>query len=201
VAVAGEAGLAAALIPAADLKQLVSPASHAGALGVGVLLVGAAAAALVRYPAIVPVVLLAAAPFRISVSIGTQKAYLLLPLYAVLAAAVLALVTRALRGDVGRSLPSLLAVPAAVFVALAGVSLLWTRDPRQGTIELLFFLFPFSALVVAVARTHFRSRHPRALAATLVALAGLFSAVALFQRLTHGHLLAGDVARANAYTT
>jgi putative inorganic carbon (HCO3(-)) transporter len=35
----------------------------------------------------------------------------------------------------------------------------------------------------------------------LVALAGLFSAVALFQRLTHGHLLAGDVARANAYTT
>ena len=74
VAVAGEAVLAAALIPGADLKQLVSPASHAAALVVGVLLVGAGAAALARYPAIVPVVLLAAAPFRISVSIGTQKA-------------------------------------------------------------------------------------------------------------------------------
>ena len=201
VAVAGEAALATALIPGADLKLLVSPASHAAALVVGVLVVGAGATALARYPAIVPVVLLAAAPFRISVSIGTQKAYLLLPLYAVLAAAVGALVIRALRGDVGRSVPSLLAVPAAVFVALAGISLLWTRDPRQGTIELLFFLFPFSALVVAVARSPFRSWHPRALAATLVALAGLFSAVALFQRLTHGHLLAGDVERANAYTT
>src|SRR5204862_392402 len=39
------------------------------------------------------------------------------------------------------------------------------------------------------------------LAATLVALAALFSAVSLFQRLTHGHLLASDVERANAYTS
>jgi hypothetical protein len=98
-------------------------------------------------------------------------------------------------------LPTLLAVPAAAFVLFAGISLTWTRDLRQGTIELLFFLFPFSALVMAVVWTPFRSWHPRALAVTLVALAGLFSAVALFQRVTHGHLLAGDVERANAYTT
>src|SRR6266576_1325084 len=201
VTAVGEATLAAALVPAADLKLLVAPAGHAATLVVGVLLVGAGAVALTRYPAIVPVALLAAAPFRISVSIGAQKAYLLVPLYIVLAAAFLALLFRALRGDVGRPLPPLLAVPAAAFVALAGLSLLWTRDLRQGTIELLFFLFPFSVLVVAVARSPFRSWHPRALATTVVALAGVFSAVALFQRLTHGHLLAGDVARANAYTT
>src|SRR5205809_3219647 len=201
VTAVGEATLAAALVPGADLKLLVAPAGHAAALVVGVLLVGAGAAALARYPAIVPVALLAAAPFRISVSIGAQKAYLLVPLYIVLAAAFLALLFRALRGDVGRPLPPLLAVPAAAFVALAGLSLLWTRDLRQCTIELLFFLFPSSALVVAVARSPFRSWHPRALATTLVALAGVFSAIALFQRLTHGHLLAGDVARANAYTT
>ena len=65
-------------------------------------------------------------------------------------------------------------------VALAGTSLLWTRDLRQGSIELLFFLFPFSALVVVVARSPWRKWHPRALATTLVALAALFSAVALF---------------------
>src|SRR5713226_625553 len=197
----GEATLAAALIPGADLKLLVTPASHAAALVVGLVVVGAGAVALARYPAIVPVALLAAAPFRISVSIGAQKAYLLVPLYVVLGAAYLALLFRALRRDVGKPLPAVLAVPAAAFVALAGFSLLWTRDLRQGTIELLFFLFPFPALVVAVARSPFRPWHPRALAATLVALAGLFSGVALFQRLTHGHLLAGDVARANAYTT
>jgi O-antigen ligase/polysaccharide polymerase Wzy-like membrane protein len=198
---AGEAALAASLIPGADLELLVRPASHAAALAVAVVAVGAGALALMRYPAAVPVVLLAAAPFRISVSIGSQKAYLLVPLYAVLAAAGIALAARTLRREVGAPLPPIFAIPAATFVLIAGVSLLWTRDLRQGSIELLFFLFPFSALVVAAARTRFRPWHPRALAATLVALAALFSAVALFQRLTHGHLLAGDVERANAYTT
>ena len=201
VAAIGEAMLAAALIPGRDLKLFVTPASHLAALIFAVLVIAAGAYALARYPAVVPVALLAAAPFRISTTIGAQKAYLLDPLYVVLAAALLALVVRALRGDAGRALPRLLAVPAATFILYAGLSLLWTKDPRQGSIELLFFLFPFSALVVAVVRSPFRTWHPRALAATLVALASLFSAAALFQRLTHGHLLAGDVERANAYTT
>ena len=198
---AAEIGLAAALIPGADLKLVVNPASHAAAFVVGVVAVAAGAWALARYPAVVPVALLAVAPFRVSVSIGAQKAYLLVPLYVVLAAAMLAFTWRALHGDLGKPLPPLLAVPAAAFVALAGTSLLWTRDLRQGSIELLFFLFPFSALVVVVCRSPWRKWDPRALATTLIALAALFSAVALFQRVTHGHLLAGDVERANAYTT
>jgi putative inorganic carbon (hco3(-)) transporter len=201
VALVGEAMLAVALIPGHDLKLFVTPATHLAALIAGLVGLGIAAWAFVRWPAAVPIALLAAAPFRITTSVGTQVAYLLDPLYVVLAGALLALVVRALRGDMGRSLPRLLAVPAATFVLYAGLSLLWTKDLRQGSIELLFFLFPFSALVVVVVRTPFRSWHPRALAVTLVALAALFSAVALFQRLTHGHLLASDVDRANAYTT
>lgn len=201
VALVGEAMLAVALIPGHDLKLFVTPASHLAALIAGLVVVGLASWAFVRWPTVVPIALLAAAPFRISTSVGTQTAYLLDPLYVVLAAALVALVVRTLHDDPGRPLPRLLAVPAATFVFLAGLSLLWTHDLRQGSIELLFFLFPFSALVVVVVRSPFRSWHPRALAATLVALAALFSAVALFQRLTHGHLLASDVDRANAYTT
>ena len=201
IAAVGETMLAVALIPGHDLKLFVSPATHLIALIFGLGVVGAAAWALVRWPTAVPIVLLAAAPFRISTSVGTQQAYLLDPLYVVLAAALLALVVRTLRGHPGKPLPRLLAVPAAAFLLLAGISLLWTKDLRQGSIELLFFLFPFSALVVAVVRSPFRAWHPRGLAVTLVALAALFSAVSLFQRLTHGHLLASDVERANAYTT
>jgi len=201
VAAAGEAMLAVALIPGHDLKRFVTPATHLGALVFGLLLLGAIAWAFVRWPVVVPVALLAAAPFRISTSVGTQTAYLLDPLYVVLAAAVLALVVRTIRGQGDRVLPRLIAIPAAVFVFYAGLSLLWTHDLRAGSIELLFFLFPFSALVVVVVRTPYRSWHPRALAVTLVALGALFSAVALFQRLTHGHLLASDVERANAYTS
>ena len=126
---AAEIGLAAALIPGADLKLVVNPASHAAAFVVGVVAVGAGAWALARYPAVVPVALLAVAPFRVSVSIGAQKAYLLVPLYVVLAAAMLAFAWRALRGDVGKPLPPLLAVPAAAFVALAGI--IAALDPRS----------------------------------------------------------------------
>src|SRR5215831_454083 len=201
IAVVGEALLAVALIPGHDLKRFVTPATHLAALVFCVVVIAAIAWASVRWPVAVPVALLAAAPFRISTSVGTQKAYLLDPLYVVLAASVLALVVRALRGQADRALPRLIAIPAAAFVFYTGLSLLWTHDMRQGSIELLFFLFPFSALVVIVVRSPWRDWHPRALAVTLVALAALFSAVALFQRVTHGHLLASDVERANAYTS
>jgi hypothetical protein len=201
VAVAGEAMLAVALIPGHDLKLFVTPATHLVALLAGVVAIVAAGWMLARYPTVVPIVLLAAAPFRISTSVGTQKAYLLDPLYVALAATLVALVVRTLRGAAVRPLPRMLAVPAAAFVLFAGISFLWTHDMRQGSIELLFFLFPFSALVIAVVNSPFRAWHPRGLTATLVALAALFSAVALFQRLTHGHLLASDVERSNAYTS
>jgi hypothetical protein len=201
IATAGEALLAVALIPSHDLKRFVTPASHAGALLFGLLVIAAIAWAFIRWPVAVPVALLAAAPFRISTSVGTQKAYLLDPLYVVLAASVLALVVRVVRGQPDRALPRLIAIPAATFVFYTGLSLLWTHDLRAGSIELLFFLFPFSALVVVVVRSPYRAWHPRALAMTLVALAAFFSAVSLFQRLTHGHLLASDVERANAYTS
>jgi hypothetical protein len=201
IAAVGEAMLAAALIPGHDLKLFVTPTTHLAALLFGIAVIAAGAAALVRWPVAVPVAILAAAPFRISTSVGTQNAYLLDPLYVVLAAALVALVVRALRGQRAQPLPRLLAYPAAAFVLYAGCSLLWTRDLRQGSIELLFFLFPFSALVMTVVNSPFRAWHPRALATTLVALATFFSAVSLFQRLTHGHLLASDIERANAYTS
>src|SRR5262245_34437161 len=201
IAVAGEAMLAVALIPGHDLKRFVTPATHLGALVCGLLVIAAIAWAFVRWPTAVPIARSAASPFRISTSVGTQKAYLLDPLYVVLAASVLALVVRVVRGQADRTLPRLIAYPAAAFVFYAGLSFLWTHDLRAGSIELLFFLFPFSALVVVVVRSPYRAWHPRALAITLVALGTLFSAVALFQRLTHGHLLASDVERANAYTS
>src|SRR3954465_5713621 len=201
IATAGEALLAVALIPGHDLERVVKPATHLGALVFGLLVLAAIAWAFVRWPVAVPVALLAAAPFRISTSVGTQKAYLLDPRYLVLAASVIALLVRVLRGQADRALPRQVAVPAGGFAFYAGLSLTWTHDGRAGSIELLFFLFPFSALVVVVVRSPYRAWHPRGLATPLGALGTLFSAAALFQRLTHGHLLASDVERSNAYTS
>ena len=84
--VAAEVGLAYALVPDAP-SLLTASATRFGALAVGALFGLALAAAFVRYPAAAPVALLVVAPFRLSVGLGSQEAFLLLPLYVVLAAA------------------------------------------------------------------------------------------------------------------
>ena len=174
--------------------------------GIALLAVGAAAATLLavtfsRYPAVVPVVLLGAAPFRVPVELGHEQAFLLLPLYLVLAGSVLALAVGCIRGASPPPIPRLIAFPLTAFVLYASVSYLWTHDERQGGIALAFFVFPFVAGFGVLARTTLAPWLPRALAFTLVALGGLFAAVGLWQAQTRTLFLARDVEVANAYTT
>jgi O-antigen ligase len=197
---AAQAGLALALVPAHDLRHLRSPLVLAGLVVFGGA-VAALALALARRPALVPPVLLLAAPFRLPVDLGSQHAFLLLPLYAVLAAAVLALLGRAVRGAPMPALPRLLGVPAAAYISLAAVSLLWSRDLQQGSIELVFFLFPFAALIAVVARAPLARWLSRALAALLVALSALFAVVGLWQAWTHRIFFGHDLQVANVYTS
>src|SRR5262245_39838609 len=190
-----------ALVPGDDVDVLVSsPARIVGVAVVGVGLLGAGFA-LARYPTIVPVLFLVAAPFRVPVELGTSEAFLLIPLYAVLVVAVVALVVRASRGDPVRPLPQILSVPTAVFVGIAAVSLTWTGDLRAGTIELLFFLFPFVVLLACIARSPLVDWTARALAVTRVALGCGFAAVGLSQLWTGELYFARDLEVANAYTS
>jgi hypothetical protein len=174
--------------------------------GIALIAAGAAAAALIalplaRYPAVVPVALLAVAPFRVPVEIGDEDAFLLLPLYLVLAASALAFAARSLREQDQARIPRLLAWPLAALVAYASVSFLWTYDERQGAIVLAFFLFPFVAGFGIVARSPLAAWLPRALATTLVSLGVLFAAIGLWQAETRTLFFARDLEVANAYTT
>lgn len=196
-----ELGLALSLVPTSDLERLVASPARVVLLALAVLALLALAAAFACFPALVAPVLLVAAPFRIPVELGSQEAFLLVPLYAVLSAAVLALLYRTARGRQGSPLPLWLAAPAALFLALSGISLLWSRDLRAGTIQLLFFLFPFAALVAAVARAPLARWTPRTLAVLLVSLASLFAAIGLYQAATHRLFFARDLEVANAYTS
>ena len=194
-------GLAIALIPEHDLRRIVESPSHLGgvvALAVGV---SALAFALVGRVGWTPVLLLAAAPFRIPVTLGSQHANLLLPLYGVLAAALLAFVWTAVGDSEVRLVPRPLALPSAVLVGLYGLSLLWAKDVHAGSIELLFFLFPFVALVTIVARGPSPPWLPRALAATLVGEAILFAAIGLWQEESHHLFFSRSLEVANIYTT
>ncbi|MBD0347615.1 MAG: PQQ-binding-like beta-propeller repeat protein [Thermoleophilia bacterium] len=183
-----------------DLDRLARPAGLAAVLlGAGVA--GALAALFVRWPALTPLAVVAVAPFRLPVELGDEEAFLLVPLYGVLAAAVLALAVRSLRGDDLRAPPVLVGVPSALLVGFAGLSLLWSQDLRAGSIALGFFFFPFATLVAVVARSPVAEWLGRALVALAIALAAVFALVGLWQWRTEELFFARDLEVANTYTS
>jgi O-antigen ligase len=194
-------GLAWALVGDDDVELLVTDPAGVALVVVGVLAVVAGTVPLVRYPAAVPVALLAVAPFRIPVELGDEEAFLLLPLYLVLASSVLALGFRMLRGERPPDPPLLLALPLAAFVTFTAASYLWTWDDRAGAIALAFFVFPFTAALAVVVRAPLAAWLPRVLLATLVVLGAIFAGIGIWQAQTRTLFFARDVEVANAYTS
>jgi O-antigen ligase len=184
-----------------DLELLLTEPTGIALLTVGGVAAVVLAVPLVRYPAVAPVALLAVAPFRIPVELGDEEAFLLLPLYLVLASSVLALAFRMLNGLAPERPPLFLGIPVTAFAAFTAISFLWTHDERQGGIALAFFLFPFVAGFAVVARSPLAAWLPRALAATLVALGALFAGIGLWQAHTRTLFFAPDLEVANAYTS
>ena len=198
---AATGGLGWFLVGDDDIELLLEDPQGIALVVVGVAAAIACALPFARYPAVVPVALLAAAPFRVPVQLGAEEAFLLLPLYLVIAAAVLALAYRVLRGERPAPPPFLLAIPLAAFVTLAATSFLWTWDERAGGIALAFFVFPFTAGLATLARSPLADWLPRALLVTLVALGTVFAAVGIWQAQTRTLFFGRDVEVANAYTS
>jgi hypothetical protein len=109
---------------------------------------------------------------------------------------------RFLRGEVARSLPPIVAAPAALMVALMSLSLLWARDDVAAANRLAFFVLPFAVLLTVVAYAPFRAWLPRVLAIEAVALGCLFALVGIAEEWTH-HLFFYEpkLLVANSYTS
>jgi hypothetical protein len=199
--VAAELGLAYALVP--DAPSLVTEsAARIGGLALAAVFAFVVAAVFVRYPAAAPIALVVVAPFRLSVGLGSEEAFLLVPLYAVLVAAGGALAYRILRTGDFSAVPYLIAAPTSALVALSGISLLWAKDPRAGTIALVFFYFPFTVLLAVVAITRPRDWTWHGVAIGLVAVTSVFAAIGVYQAWSHTEILAKqDVQLANAYSS
>jgi O-Antigen ligase len=191
-----ELGLARALSDGAGPLHELTSAKGAVLALLGLAAVGAAASLFIRRPALVPLVVLAAAPFRPPLQYDSSSPLLvsvaengqlgrLLPLYFVLLAAVLALGWRAIRGGEPRPLPRVMALPAASFLAFACLSLLWADDLEAGVNLLLYFTLPFAALLAVVPQAPFAEWVPRNLARIGIGLAALFAAIGLVQAATH----------------
>ncbi len=198
---AATGGLGWSLVGDDDVELLLGDPRGIALVAVGAVAAVACAVPLARYPAATPVALLAVAPFRVPVQLGAEEAFLLVPLYLVIAAAVLALAYRILRGERPAPPPFLLAMPLAAFVTLAATSFLWTWDERAGGIALAFFVFPFTAGLATLVRSPLAEWLPRALLITLVALGTLFATIGIWQAQTRTLFFGRDVEVANAYTS
>jgi len=206
-----EALLAVSMAGTDALDKFLTPAVLAAGVA-GATLVAAAAAVFVRFPLLTIPALVLAAPFRLPLDIDREHRFFfavaeggrlgrLIPLYAVLTASVAAFLYRAWRCNEIPAPPRLIAVPAATFLGLASVSLLWTRDLDAAANLLAFFLLPFAAMVTIVARSELASWLPKALAAIAVGLASVFAVVGVWQEVTKELLFYGpQLEVGNAYS-
>jgi putative inorganic carbon (HCO3(-)) transporter len=182
------AGLAGWTAGMALLAGHLAPEGHHRVLAAAAVLGAVAAGGLAwifrRQPWLVAVLTLACVPARIPVHVGATEANLLLPLYLVVLACAMALAWE-LFGEEPRSRElGPLAWPVALLVLLNGVSILWTKDLRQGAIELVFFLLPFGLLAVAIARLPWSRGWLTFLAVQLSVMGVVFAAIGAYQYLT-----------------
>jgi O-antigen ligase len=185
------------------LALYLAPDGHrpllAAAGVVGLVLAAAGAVAFRRWPFVLPLVVLACVPARIHVTVGSTEANLLVPLYAVVAAAALLLAWELVKGDRRARELRLVTWPLAAFVGWSGLSILWTNDVRQGAIELLFFYLPFGLLALVLARLPWSRVWALGLLVEVVAMALVFAAVGIYQYETRDVFWNPKLLVANAY--
>lgn len=179
------AGIALWALGLALFLPLLAPSGHAALLAAGAALGVVVALGLGvlfrRTPWALAFLTLAAVPARIPVSVGDVSANLLVPLYAVIGGAALALAWSLWRDPPRRRELGGLSWPLALLVAWVGLSALWTNDPREGGVELLFFFLPFTLLAVALARLPWSELAFGWLARLLLAMGLVFAAVGAWQ--------------------
>jgi O-antigen ligase len=114
--------------------------------GVAVLALGAAA--MLRWPILLPLLLVAAMPFRVRLDVaGGEAVNLLVPLYAVIGAGVLATLVKTIRGETQlRRLPKPLIIALAAVICLYALQTVYSDDVDFAARNIGFFLIPFAIL-------------------------------------------------------
>lgn len=162
------------------------PAVAGAGLVVALALGVAAAFGLRRRPLALAFAACIAAPFRFPVHLGGQDANLLVPLYAVIGVAWLALVLETLRGDGPVRLPPRrLALPLVLLVAWEAASLAWSASATEGAKAIAFYALPFGVLLAALVAHPPPLPRLADLLRVQVALALAFAAVGVYQVLAH----------------
>ena len=170
-----------------DSPQLAVVRDHPlpAAAGGAVALVAVAALALLmtRHLLVLPLLTIAALPFRVPIEVGGTTSNLLVPLYLVIAAGALAAIVRGLSGDLRVTSPGTRWTPGwlerllALSVALYGIQATYSADFDKALQQIAFFIVPFALLFVLLAQIEWTPRLLRLCLGLLVGLALVFSAI------------------------
>ncbi|MEP6952631.1 MAG: O-antigen ligase family protein [Solirubrobacteraceae bacterium] len=164
-----------------------SPALLAVALAAALVAVVALAAVFARRPTWLPIAAVFALPFRVPIASGGSTANLLVPLYLVVAAGVLAVAVPVLAGrepPLPERRPGAVEWALAALVALYGVQSAYSEDFGHALENVVFFYVPFALLFVLVARVPWTPRLARTCLGVLVGLALVLSGIGFVEYAT-----------------
>ena len=163
-------------------------------LAVALAIIGVLAACFLRWPAAMPLAAFAALPFRIPVDAGGESSNLLVPLYAVIVAGLVAAFVRIAApgrgapasdavGATTLSVPRPLALTLAAAVAFYGLQAAYSSDVAFAARNVGFFLVPFAALFVLLVEVEWSPRLLGAALAVIAASALLFAGIGIGQHI------------------
>lgn len=183
-----------------DLGDNLAVVLIAGTL-VGAAVVAALALLFTYRPALFPIFAVAVLPFRLPVEIGDSSANLLIPLYAIIAAATVVYLGRrfAERGQNRAKRTSLVSKLLLVFVALYALQALYSPDQDKGLEQLVFFYVPFAVLFKLLVEVRWPARLAAICAAVVVVMATLFSVVGFWEFATRQLFWNSSVIDANQF--
>jgi hypothetical protein len=175
---------------------LLAVALVAGVAGIALL-----ALLFARRPAALPLAAVAALPFRVPIEVGGTTASLLLPLYAVVGAGVVAWAWPR-RGPAGADdapRAGWLERVLALVVVLYAVQAAWSSDSGKAVENAVFFYVPFALLFVLLARMAWTPRLVAGCLGVLVALAVVFVGIGFGEYATRTLLLNPKVIASNQF--
>jgi putative inorganic carbon (HCO3(-)) transporter len=190
-----------------QLHALTDRPALAAAAGVaGVVAVLVLAVVFRRWPGALPVLAVAAVPFRVPIALGGSTANLLVPLYAVVAAGVLAFAVPALFGGdddepAGPPAPrrriGALEWALAAYLVVYAVQASYSVDFDHALENVVFFYVPFALLFALVSRIAWTARLTAWCLGVLVVLALAFAGIGFVEYATRHLFLNPKVIASN----
>lgn len=154
-----------------------------------------------RWPILMPLAIVAALPFRIPLHAGGDTANLLVPLYLVIAAAVVATLLRDWSAPRLTWSPRALAWLLAAAVVLYALQTLYSEDFSKGLQNVCFFLVPFTVAYRLLREVEWDRRLLTLLLWVLGAEAAIFVAIGSVEYLSRSLIWNDQVIRSNEFHT